>query len=93
MNPNPHQARTAKKKRAKPPSIREASLIVWKALEAAQAILKETDPTLKLKACHCVFQGAQAFAKLHEVGELEARLLALEQALPGSPNVSRLDAA
>jgi hypothetical protein len=78
MNPNPHQARTAKKAKAKPPSIKEASLIVWKALEAAQAILGESDPTLKLKACHAVFQGAQAFAKLHEVGELEARLLALE---------------
>jgi hypothetical protein len=92
-NPNPYQARTARKAKAKPPSVKEASLIVWKALEAAQAILEESDPTVKLKACHAVFQGAQAFAKLHEVGELEARLEALENAAPGAANVSRLRAA
>jgi hypothetical protein len=90
-NANPAKARLAKKAKSKQPSIKEASLIVWRALEAAQVILGESDPTLKLKACHCVFQGAQAFAKLHEVGELEARLLALEQALPGSPNISKLE--
>jgi hypothetical protein len=79
MNPNPTKARQAKKAKAKPPSVKEAGLIVWQALEAAQAILEVPDPTLKLKACHCIFQGAQAFAKLLEIGELEARISQLER--------------
>jgi hypothetical protein len=84
-------ARLAKKAKAKPPSIQDAARIVWDALLTVQEILKEKDVLIQLKAAHACFQGAQAFAKLHEVGELEARLLALEQALPGSPNISRLE--
>jgi hypothetical protein len=65
--------------------------IVWDALKTAQKILESEDPVMQLKACHGVFQGGMAYAKLYESGELEARLLALEQALPGSPNISKLE--
>jgi hypothetical protein len=77
-NPDPLKARQAKRKKAKPPNIQSATEVVWKALQTATKILADENATMKLKACHAVFQGAQAFAKLYEVGELEARLSALE---------------
>jgi hypothetical protein len=83
-NKNPHQGRQKIIKQSKPPSVQDAALIVWEALRTAQEILKEEDPVMQLKACHAVFQGAQAYSKLYEVGEIEARLQALEnsQAVP-----------
>jgi hypothetical protein len=78
-NKNPHQGRQKIIKQHKPPNIQDTAAIVWEALRTAQEILKETDPTMQLKACHAVFQGAQAYSKLYEVGEIEARLAALEQ--------------
>jgi hypothetical protein len=78
------RARQGRREKAKPPNIQSAALIVWKALQTAQKILEDADATMQLKACHAVFQGAQAFAKLYEVGELEARMVALE-AKTGGP--------
>ena len=78
-NPNPHQARTAKKQKAlETPSIKGAALIVWQALQTAQTHLENDDPSQSLKAVHAIGQSALAFAKLHEVSELEARIDALE---------------
>ena len=79
MNPNPSKARQALKQKMKPPSVQDAALIVWEALQAARGILDHPTAEMKLKACHAVFQGSQAYAKLYEVGELEARLTALEK--------------
>jgi hypothetical protein len=76
--PDPVKARLGKREKSKPPNIQSAAEVVWKALQTAQKILENEDSTMKLKACHAVFQGAQAFAKLYEVGELEARMVALE---------------
>jgi hypothetical protein len=77
-NPSPHKARMATKKKHKPLNIQDVLMIVQEALETARDLLSEKDPTMQLKACHGVFQGAQAYGKLYEVGEIEARLAALE---------------
>jgi hypothetical protein len=77
-NPSPHKARMATKKKHKPASIQDVLMIVQEALETARDLLSEKDPTMQLKACHGCFQGAMAYSKLFEVGELEARLAALE---------------
>ena len=83
-NPNadPTRARLAKKAKARPGNIQDAAGAVWDALETAREILSSTDTNERLKACHATFQGAQAYAKLFEVGELEARLSALERGGP-----------
>jgi hypothetical protein len=72
-------ARLGKKAKSKPGNLQDVLGIVWKALETVQAALEDTDVLIRLKASHAVFQGAQAYSKLYEVGELEARLAALEQ--------------
>ena len=81
-NPNadPSKARQAKKRkrRGKPGSIEDARALLWKALQRAGDILESEDDTLSLKAIHAVSQGAAAYARIVEVGELEARLTALE---------------
>jgi hypothetical protein len=77
-NPSPHKARMATKKKHKPLNIQDVLMIVQEALETARDLLSEKDPTMQLKACHGVFQGAMAYSKLFEVGEIEARLQALE---------------
>jgi hypothetical protein len=84
MNRSPHQARMGKKLRGKPGDMHQVQLILWHALKRAQGVLDtavEDDETLK--ACHAVGQLAGQYVKLLEVGELEARLTALEQALEG----------
>lgn len=58
-----------------------AKKLTWKALRRAAELLEDADPQVALKAAHAVFQGATAYAKLHEVSELEARLSELERAL------------
>ena len=95
-NPNPTAARQAKKRkrRGKPGSIEDARALLWKALQRAGDILDNEDDTLSLKAIHAVSQGAAAYARIVEVGELEARLSALEggEDLPG-PRLSGRGAA
>jgi phage terminase large subunit-like protein len=83
-NPNPDalKARQAKKRKSKPKDLKAVAAIVWDALETARALLENEDPQMQLKACHGVFQGATAYAKVYEVGELEARLEALEVSMP-----------
>jgi hypothetical protein len=41
------------------------------------------NPELRLKAIHAIIQAGSAYAKLLEIGELEARLSAVEQAQRG----------
>jgi hypothetical protein len=92
-NPSPHKARMATKKKHKPGNLQDVLAIVWVALKTAQTLLENKDPVVQLKAAHGVFQGGMAYAKLYESGELEARLLALENAPQAASNVSKLDAA
>jgi len=85
-NPNPHEARQAKKRKGKPGDLPALLRVVWAALLEADQVLHSTDgdnPELVLKAVHAVSQCAGQYAKLLEVGELEARLTALEQAQKG----------
>lgn len=58
-----------------------AKKLTWKALKRAAELLEDGDPQVALKAAHAVFQGATAYAKLHEVAELEKRVAALENAV------------
>jgi len=89
-NPNPTPARQAKrrKRRGKPGSIEDARALLWRALERAGELLEaETvkedgstapDNHTALRAIHAISQGAAAYARIVEVGELEARIAALE---------------
>lgn len=79
MNPNPTEARRAKRtKRRKAGTLEHARALLWQALERAAELLEEEDPALSLKAVHALSQGASSYAKLVEAGELEARIAALE---------------
>jgi hypothetical protein len=85
-NFNPLPARQAKKQRAKPGDLAALLRVVWGALLEADAVLQSTSedhPELCLKAVHAVSQCAGQYAKLLEVGELEARIAALEAAQRG----------
>lgn len=77
--PPPHKARLAKKQNAKPKDLTAVSEMIWKALQRCTTLLDGADEATALKAAHAIFQGSTAYAKLHEVSELEARLEALEQ--------------
>lgn len=82
MNPDPKEARKAKRarRRGKPGTLEDARALLWRALMRAGELLEEEDPAHALKAVHAVSQGASAYARIVEVGELEARLAALEAA-------------
>ena len=82
-NPNPHKAREAKRRRGKPGNIDTLLRVLWNALLEAEAVLMATEgdnPELCLRAVHAMSQCAGQYAKLLEVGELEARIAALEAA-------------
>ena len=66
-----------KKRRSKPGTLEDARALLWRALTRAGELLEEEDPLLSLKAIHAVSQGAAAYARIVEVGELEARKAAL----------------
>lgn len=85
-NPNadPSKARQAKKaRRRKTGTLEDARALLWRALTRGGELLEEEDPALSLKAVHAVSQGVTAYARVVEVGELEARIAAIE-ALRGS---------
>lgn len=73
------RARAGKKARSKPGDLKAVAAIVWTALETAQDLLESQDTNQQLRACHAVFQGSAAYAKVLEVGELERRIQALEE--------------
>ena len=109
-NPNadPTKARQAKKRkrRGTPGSIEDARALLWKALQRAGQLLdaeivedgvSRPDNHTALRAIHAISQGAAAYARIVEVGELEARLAALEGASstedPPGPRLSGRGAA
>ena len=79
----------ATKQKHKPANLQDVLNIVWDALKKAHGLLEDSDPVMQLKAAHGVFQGAQAYSKLYETGELESRLAALEN---GHSTPARKDA-
>ena len=88
-NPNPTEARQAKRKKRRGQSgtLEDARALLWRALSRAGELLEEEDPVLSLKAVHAVSQGAAAYARIVEVGEMEARLTALELATVSGPQL------
>lgn len=86
-NANPSKARQAKKarRRGKPGTVEDARRLLWRALDRAGELLDvedeegKPDHALALKAIHAISQGAAAYARIVEVGELEARIKALEE--------------
>lgn len=84
MNPNPTKARQAKraKRRAQPGTLDDARALLWRALARAGDILdgEDVEDATVLRALHGISQGAAAYARIVEVGELEARIAALEAA-------------
>ena len=84
-NPSPHRGRLGKKLRGKPGDMPQLLLILWHALKRSQGVLDRVveDDEATLKACHAISQIAGQYAKLLEIGELEARIAALEQSQQG----------
>jgi hypothetical protein len=77
--PQTLSARMAKKRRQRVGDLPALQRMVWIALLHAQDVLERAeDAELRLKAIHALSQCAGQYAKLLEVGELEARLAALE---------------
>jgi hypothetical protein len=84
-NPNPHRARRAKRSARAPGTLRALQQKLWGAILWAETVLEEADtPDLRLRAIHALAQAAGHYGKLLEVGELEARLQAVEAQLPPS---------
>lgn len=80
-----HLARLHKRNRRASGDLSGARTRLWRALEMAEACMMdaaaEDDRAGVLKAVHATTQAAAAFARVVEVGELEARLTELETAL------------
>ena len=88
MARNSHSARLAKRAQHRPTvgTLTQLLGIMWHGLEEAQEVLDcatAEQPELRLKAVHAIIQAGSAYAKLLEIGELEARLAALEGQMRG----------
>lgn len=90
----PHKARAAKKRRRirKIGSIEDAQRKLWQAITAAEDVLldDQSDSATVLKAAHAITSASTAYAKLMEVGELEARLTELEEAMQSKNTMRRV---
>ena len=87
----PHKARVAKKRHArlrKTGTIADMQRELWRAVLCAKDVLLDasTDAATTLKAVHAITTASTAYAKLIEVGELEARLAELEKSLENRHN-------
>ena len=87
-NPATHVARQAKKAKAQAAadaagSLDELRCKLWRCLDRVERILgdEEAEPTLVLKAAHCLSQVGSTYIRLVEGTELEKRLDALEKGL------------
>ena len=83
-NPNPVAARLAQRRARQPGNLADVLKVLWTALhDAEQLMYAADDPELRLRCIHAVSQVAGQYSKLLEIGELEARLAALEAAQRG----------
>jgi hypothetical protein len=83
-NPNPHAARLAKRRAHKPGSLEDLLKVLWTALSDAERLMYAADdPEVRLRCIHAISQVSGQYAKLLEIGELEARIAALEAAQKG----------
>ena len=84
-NPSPYKARMARRQIRKPGDIHAVMRLLWRALKTAEDILDEAEePELTLRAIHAISQASGQYAKLLEIGELEARIAALEAEQKGT---------
>ena len=86
-NPNPYQARQGKKLVRKVGDMHGLLKKLWQAILEAERVLLDAphdQPKLSLKACHALSQCCGQYANLLEIGELEARIVALEEAQKGT---------
>jgi hypothetical protein len=80
-NPNPYQARIAskRKRRARNGSLATAQRVLWNAILRVEEALETASGTeMVVKCTHALSQSLASYGKLIEIGELEARLKALE---------------
>jgi hypothetical protein len=78
-NLNPVPGRLAKRAKRATGDIARLQTKLWQAILRAEVVMETGgDDYLALKAAHCLAQVAACFLKAVEVGELEARLEALE---------------
>lgn len=86
-NPNPHQARAAKRRKRGAGSVQELQAVLWALVQQVRDDLEKRgadgEPALpfevRLKGVHALSQVSGTYLKATEVGELEARLAALEE--------------
>ncbi len=80
----PYLARLAKRNRRSLGDLSAARRRTYAAMEYAEAVMRDAaakgNHATVLRAVHATIQAGSAFAKLVEVGELEARLADLEAA-------------
>lgn len=89
----PHKARKAKKRRRtrKTGDLSDLRRTLWQAIYQAEQVLldADSDTATVLKCVHAISQAAGTYAKVVEVGELEARLAELEKSLGHRSNGRR----
>lgn len=78
-NPNPITARRARNEQ-KRERLSHILNDVEAAITRAKALLENDDPGIVLRAANCVGQLAISYTRVYEVGEIEQRLEALEEA-------------
>jgi hypothetical protein len=84
MKGSPEQQKTVTKRRLtrSKGTVEDLSRVLWQAVREVQGVLLDENPLMKLKAAHALGTVAGAYLKSLEVGELEARLTALEEGRP-----------
>ena len=86
-NPETLSARMAKKRRQRTGDLQAIRRKLWIAILHAEDTLEQAEESeLRLKAVHALSQCCGQYSKLLEIGELEARLAALEERVQGRQN-------
>ena len=85
-NTKQYKARLAKRRAHKPGNLQDILKILWTAIADVEHVLYTAgdDADLRLRCLHALSQSCGQYSKLLEIGELEARLAALEQAMKGT---------
>ena len=85
-NPNPSKARQARKRRAKPGTVKQLQAVLWRAITHLEAHLdaaterERPDTGEVVRLTHALSQAAGPYLKALEVAELEVRVSELERA-------------
>jgi hypothetical protein len=69
-------------------SLNDLSRVLWKAVRECEQMLESEDKTLKLRAIHALAQVSGPFVKALDGSDIEARLEAIEAAMPQLEPVS-----